>query len=76
MEKAVSLKELLTLQQVRTPEYVTVQLNDGFISASGFEDTTIDDGDVIEFLYFMGGGQGNEIQPRTNGEVFQAHYLK
>ena len=57
LDKAVSLKELLTLQQVRMPEYVTVQLNDGFISASGFEDITIEDGDVIEFLYFMGGGQ-------------------
>lgn len=60
LEKTVSLKELLTLQQVRTPEYVTVQLNDEFISASGFENTHISEGDVIEFLYFMGGGQAQK----------------
>ncbi|WP_206812625.1 sulfur carrier protein ThiS [Paradesulfitobacterium ferrireducens] len=57
LEKAISLKELLVVQQVRTPEYVTVQLNNEFISAGSFEDTLIKDGDEIEFLYFMGGGQ-------------------
>ena len=60
MAKAISLKELLVVQQVRTPEYVTVQLNDEFISAGSFEDTFIKDGDEIEFLYFMGGGQAQK----------------
>lgn len=60
LAKAISLKELLVVQQVRTPEYVTVQLNDEFISAGSFEDTFIKDGDEIEFLYFMGGGQAQK----------------
>lgn len=60
LEKAVSLKELLVLQQVRMPEYVTVQLNEEFISAGDFEDTYINDGDDIEFLHFMGGGQAQK----------------
>ncbi|GAB6174921.1 sulfur carrier protein ThiS [Paradesulfitobacterium aromaticivorans] len=60
LEKAVSLKELLVMQNVRMPEYVTVQLNDEFVSTSSFENTLINDGDEIEFLYFMGGGQANK----------------
>ncbi|MHB1652890.1 MAG: sulfur carrier protein ThiS [Desulfitobacteriaceae bacterium] len=60
LEKAVSLKELLTLQQVRMPEYVTVQLNNEFISAGSFEDALSHDSDEIEFLYFMGGGQAQK----------------
>lgn len=57
IEKAISVKELLILQEVNMPDYVTVQLNDNFLSSEDFESTQIKDGDVIEFLYFMGGGR-------------------
>ena len=39
--------QLIIDENVETPEYVTVT----------FEETTLKDGDVVEFLYFMGGGQ-------------------
>ena len=42
---------------VETPEYVTVTINDEFVKSGTFEETTLKDGDVVEFLYFMGGGQ-------------------
>lgn len=56
LEKEVSVKELLDIQKVQMPEYVSVQLNDEILSKESFEITIIKDGDVVEFLYFMGGG--------------------
>lgn len=38
-------------------DYVTVQLNDEFVAKEDFETLLLKDGDVVEFLYFMGGGQ-------------------
>ncbi|MHB1126252.1 MAG: sulfur carrier protein ThiS [Bacillota bacterium] len=57
LEKEVTVKELLDLQKVETPEYVTVQINDEFISTADLETVAVKDGDVVEFLYFMGGGR-------------------
>ncbi len=48
---------LIELEQVETPEYVTVSINEEFIDSSTFESHVLQDGDEIEFLYFMGGGQ-------------------
>lgn len=56
MEKPISVKELLVVAKAEQPEYVTVQLNGEFVDHKGFEATTVKDGDVVEFLYFMGGG--------------------
>ena len=52
----ITLKELIDAEQVQTPEYVTASVNDDLLGARDFETTTLKDGDVIEFLYFMGGG--------------------
>ncbi|MBQ3462639.1 MAG: sulfur carrier protein ThiS [Clostridia bacterium] len=52
----LSLKELIDAEQVQTPEYVTDSVHDDLLGAREFETTTLKDGDVIEFLYFMGGG--------------------
>lgn len=57
LEKAITLTELLTEQKVVTPEYVTVQLNDQFVERGDFDKITVQDGDVVDFLYFMGGGR-------------------
>lgn len=60
--QTVELKEELTVQQllkeqkVNMPEYVTVQINDEFVSRADFETRLVKDGDTVEFLYFMGGG--------------------
>ena len=53
----LTVAELIELEQVETPEYVTVSINEEFIDSSTFESHVLQDGDEIEFLYFMGGGQ-------------------
>lgn len=44
-------------EKVETPQYVTVTINDDFVENSQFEQTVLHEGDTVEFLYFMGGGQ-------------------
>lgn len=57
LEKELSVKELLSAQNVEMQDYVTVQINDEFVAREDFETLKVKDGDVVEFLYFMGGGQ-------------------
>ncbi|QIB68018.1 sulfur carrier protein ThiS [Aminipila butyrica] len=52
----ITLAELITEENVQTPEYVTVSVNDELLGAGAFEETVLKDGDTLEFLYFMGGG--------------------
>ena len=56
-KEGLTVKELIALENVETPEYVTVSLNDEFVDQGAFESTTLKDGDVVEFIYFMGGGK-------------------
>lgn len=53
----LTLAQLVIDEKVETPEYVTASVNEEFISSSSFEDTVLKDGDNVEFIYFMGGGQ-------------------
>jgi len=55
-EGEVSVKELLTLQKVEMPEYVTVQLNEELLVREDYATRKLKDGDAVEFIYFMGGG--------------------
>ena len=57
MYKRQTVAQLIIDENVETPEYVTVTINDEFVKSGTFEETTLKDGDVVEFLYFMGGGQ-------------------
>ena len=52
----LKLTELFTLENVETPEYVTVSLNEEFVPSDKVAETVLKDGDNVEFLYFMGGG--------------------
>lgn len=52
----LSVVELLKLKNVEMPEMVSVQLNGDILERSAFETTIVNDGDDVEFLYFMGGG--------------------
>ncbi len=52
----LTLRELIEIEKVQTPEYVTVSVNDDLLGAREFDNMQLKDGDVIEFLYFMGGG--------------------
>lgn len=53
----LTVAQLIIDENVETPEYVTVTINDEFVKSGTFEETTLKDGDVVEFLYFMRGGQ-------------------
>ncbi len=55
-EYGINVAKLIELEDVETPEYVTVTINDDFVDRGAFESTIINDGDNVEFLYFMGGG--------------------
>ena len=53
----LTVAQLVIDEKVETPEYVTVTINDEFVESGAFESTKLKDGDVVEFLYFMGGSQ-------------------
>lgn len=53
----LTLPELIEAENVETPEYVTVSINDEFILTENKATTVLKEGDTVEFLYFMGGGQ-------------------
>ena len=56
VKDGLTLPELIELENVETPEYVTVSVNDEFVSEEEKKSLTLKDGDTVEFLYFMGGG--------------------
>ena len=56
VKEGISLPELIELEKVEMPEYVTVSVNDEFVETEKKKDTVLKDGDRVEFLYFMGGG--------------------
>ena len=56
VKDGLTVAELIVQENVETPLYVTVSLNDEFVENGAFESTTLKNGDTVEFLYFMGGG--------------------
>ena len=56
VKEPLTLLELMELENVEMPDYVTVSVNDEFIDADKKADTVLKEGDNVEFLYFMGGG--------------------
>ena len=55
--EGLSVAELIVQEQVETPEYVTVSVNEEFIEKAEFAGRVLQEGDEVEFLYFMGGGR-------------------
>ena len=51
-EDGITVAELIVKENVENPEYV----NDDFVERDDFETTKLNEGDAVEFLYFMGGG--------------------
>jgi sulfur carrier protein len=56
LQQSITVKELI-VKKAEMPEYVTVQLNEQLVDSKNFATMFLKDGDVVEFLYFMGGGQ-------------------
>lgn len=52
----LTISELLVEKDVKMPDMVSVELNGNILKRSAYDDTTLADGDKVEFLYFMGGG--------------------
>ena len=52
-----NITKLLAKLKVETPEYVTVELNGEILERDNFGNTLVKDGDEVEFIYFMGGGE-------------------
>lgn len=53
-----TIDSLLEELDVSQRLYVTVELNGEVLDRPAFESKPVNEGDVIEFLYFMGGGNG------------------
>ncbi|MBR2209603.1 MAG: sulfur carrier protein ThiS [Synergistaceae bacterium] len=53
----LTISELIAEENIETPEYVTVSVNEEFLQKEDFSSKKLNDGDVVEFLYFMGGGE-------------------
>lgn len=54
--EGLTISQLIEAENVETPEYVSVSVNDEFAKSQDFATQVLHDGDNIEFLYFMGGG--------------------
>ena len=46
----LTVSQLIEAEQVETPQYVTVSVNEEFVDIGAFESTVLKDGDNIEFL--------------------------
>ena len=57
IQEGATVAQLLVLENVEMPEYVSVSVNEQFVQKDAFDTTVLHDGDVVEFLYYMGGGQ-------------------
>ena len=53
----LTVAALIEQEQMETPQYVTVSVNEEFVESSLFESRVLQDGDEVEFLFFMGGGR-------------------
>ena len=57
VQSGISLTELIKQNNVEQPEMVSVQVNDDFVDRTEWDALEIKEGDMVDFLYFMGGGQ-------------------
>ena len=53
---SLTVSELLTIKKVEMPDMVSEQLNGEFVDRDTYSALQVNDGDEVEFLYFMGGG--------------------
>ena len=63
--EGLTVAALIEQENVETPQYVTVSVNEEFIDSGSFDTHVLNEDDEVEFLYFMGGGALNA-----------KHYLK
>ena len=52
----LSVSDLIKQLQIVNPEMVSVQVNEEFADRDDWERIQLNEGDKVDFLYFMGGG--------------------
>lgn len=55
--EGTTVEQLVESEKVEMPQYVTVTINDDFVETAERAVRLLKEGDVVEFLYFMGGGR-------------------
>lgn len=55
----LTVEQLIRQNNVEQPDMVSVQLNEKFVDPNEFASRHINEGDEVDFLYFMGGGQAH-----------------
>lgn len=53
----MTVEELIKNNNVENPELVSVQVNEEFLDRNDYAHRQVKDGDEVDFLFFMGGGQ-------------------
>ena len=53
----MTVEELRKNNNVENPELVSVQVNEEFLDRNEYAKRQVEEGDEIDFLFFMGGGQ-------------------
>ncbi|MDR0833093.1 MAG: sulfur carrier protein ThiS [Candidatus Symbiothrix sp.] len=56
VDTATTLAKLIALNNITQPDMVSVQLNEEFVYKENYDTIELKDGDMVDFLYFMGGG--------------------
>jgi len=56
LNETLSVSGLIKLNKVSQPDMVSIQLNGNFVIRENYDSTLLNEGDEIDFLYFMGGG--------------------
>lgn len=53
----MTVEELIKQNNVENPELVSVQVNEEFLDRNDYARRQVKDGDEVDFLFFIGGGQ-------------------
>lgn len=57
VELPLTVEELIKQNNVENPELVSVQVNEEFLDRNEYAKRQVEEGDEVDFLFFMGGGQ-------------------
>lgn len=60
IKDGLTVEKLLEIKKIRK-EIVTIELNNEIIQKKKYAGTVLKDGDILEFIYYMGGGSGDII---------------
>lgn len=51
-----SVEDIIKKENIQQPEMVSVQLNETFVEKEDWASSQLQEGDRLDFLFFMGGG--------------------